>query len=342
MQRLNLVFLGCGAITTAHSRRLARKRDGLRCFYASREPGRAMDFERRFAGGGSFGSYEAALADGRMDAVLIATPPHLHLDLALAALAHGKHVIVEKPAFPRAADCDRVAEAAARASRQVLVAENYCYKPLASVLRALLEADVVGEPRFLQLNALKSQPDHGWRSDAALTGGGALAEGGVHWIDLAAHLGPKVVAAHGLRPGTAVGPERSMLVVFEYEGGALGTLCHSWETPSPLQGLQLSRIRGTEGSILFESNGLFVAVCGRRRRLIIPGLADLQGYDAMFRDFLAALRGEREPLMTLARARFSLALVESAYASAQPGREPVAPLPVAEKGRNPWISESLC
>ena len=323
MQRLNLVFLGCGAITAAHSRRLARRRDGLRCFYASREPGRAMDFERRFAGSGSFGSYRAALADGRMDVVLIATPPHLHLELALAALAHGKHVIVEKPAFPRAADCDRVAEAAARASRRVLVAENYCYKPLAAVLKALLAAGAVGEVRFVQLNAFKSQRGDDWRADTALAGGGALAEGGIHWIDLAAHLGPRVVAARGLRPGLTEGAERSMLVVLEYEGGAFGTLCHSWEAPSPLRGLQLSRIRGTEGSILFESNGLFVAVSGRGRRLIVPGLADLQGYDAMFGDFLAALRGEREPVMTLARARSGIALVEAAYASAQKAREPV-------------------
>jgi predicted dehydrogenase len=104
-----------------------------------------------------------------------------------------------------------------------------------------------------------------------------------------------------------------MLVVVEYADGGVGTLCHSWETPSPLRGVQLSRIRGTEGSILFESNGLVAAVWGRQRRLIVPGLADLAGFGAMFRDFLAALRGEREPLMTLERAREDLALVEAAY-----------------------------
>lgn len=324
MQRLNLVFLGCGEAAAAHSRRLARQREELRCFYASRDPERAMAFERRFGGGGSFGSYQAALEDGRMDAVLVATPPHLHLELTLAALAHGKHVIVEKPAFLRASDCERVERARARAGRRVLVAENYCYKPLALVLRSLLAAGAVGEPRFVQVNACKSQPSAGWRDDAAFAGGGALLEGGIHWIDLVAHLGPKVVAVHGHRPGPATGPERSMLVVLEYEGGAIGTLSHSWETPSPLRGLQLSRIRGTEGSIVFESNGLAVSIWGRARRLIVPGLADLQGYGAMFRDFLAAMRGERAPLMTLERARAGLALVEAAYRGAESRAERVA------------------
>ena len=67
-----------------------------------------------------------------MDAVLRRRHrPTSHLALTLAALAQGKHVIVEKPAFLRAADCDVVEQARAPAGRRVLVAENYCYKPLA-------------------------------------------------------------------------------------------------------------------------------------------------------------------------------------------------------------------
>jgi len=312
VRRLNLVFLGCGAITAAHGRTLARRRDEVRCFYASRDRERAMAFERRFGGGGSFGSYEEALADARMDAVFVATPPHLHLELTLAALARGRDVVVEKPAFPRAADCATVERERARSGRQVLVAENYCYKPLARFLRAEIAAGAVGELRFVQVNALKSQRGDGWRGDPALAGGGALLEGGVHWVDLMAHLGPPVVAVRGHRAGKSDGPERSSLVVLDYEGGAVGTLCHSWETPGLLRGVQLSRIRGTEGSIVFESNGAFALVCGRRRRLALPGFRDLTGSDAMFADILAALRGEREPLMTLHRAWEDLAIVEAA------------------------------
>lgn len=313
MDRLNLVFLGCGNIAAAHSRRLAAFRAQVRCFYASRDAERAMAFERRFDGSGSFGSYRAALADGRMDAAFVTTPPASHLELTLEALRRGKHVIVEKPAFTRAADCDAVRSAQEEAGRRVLVAENYCYKPLLRVLREQLAAGAIGEPRFVQVNALKWQRGDGWRADPRQAGGGALLEGGIHWVDLVAHLGPHVAAVHGYRPGHGLGPERSMLVVVEYSGGAVGTLSHSWETPSPLRGLQLSRIRGTQGSIVFESNGLFVFVWGRRRRLILPGLSDVAGYRAMFRDFLPALRGEREALMTLDRAGEDLAFVEAAY-----------------------------
>src|SRR5262245_20276970 len=105
---LNLVFLGCGPITAAHARTLCRMGAPVRCFFASRSHTRARAFERDLGGAGSYGGYEAALADGRMDAVFVATPPASHLDLTLRALHAGKDVIVEKPAFLRSADFDQV------------------------------------------------------------------------------------------------------------------------------------------------------------------------------------------------------------------------------------------
>ena len=313
---VNLAFLGCGAITRAHSRTLAGFRSEVRCYYACRDGTRAAALARRFGGAGSFGSYAAALIDEQVDAVLVATPPSSHLELTLSALEHGKHVIVEKPAFLRVADFAQVRDAEARSGRRVLVAENYCYKPLARKLNAIVTSGVLGEIRFVHLDAVKRQRPSGWRSDPALAGGGALFEGGVHWIDLLAHLGLRIEAVHGFRPGDWRGAERSMLIVVEYEEGAVGTLAHSWEVPSPFRGLRISRIYGTRGSVAFESNGLFILITGPRPKLILPGFRDISGYRAMFRDFLDALATGGEPLMSLDRAQRGLELIEAAYRNA--------------------------
>ena len=106
-----------------------------------------------------------------------------------------------------------------------------------------------------------------------------------------------------------------MLAVFEYAGGAVGTLGYSWEIGSPLRGLRLSAVYGTRGTATFETNGLFLAVRGRRRRLRLPDPRDLLGYGAMFEDFFQALRGGTEPRFDLARARRDLELVEEVYRS---------------------------
>jgi predicted dehydrogenase len=299
-----------------HSRTLARVAPDVPRFYASRDVTRADRFSREFRGMGAFDGYEAAINDAWIDVVLIATPPDSHLDLALAALRAGKHVIVEKPPFLRAADFDTVSAAASASGRRVFVAENYFYKPLVTRLREILTTDQLGEIRFLHINALKTQRVQDWRNDAAVAGGGALFEGGIHWIDLVANIGLDVRRVRGFRPGPGQ-PERSMLVVLEYENGAVGTLAYSWEVHSPLKGLRISRIYGTEGSVAFESNGLFLAQTGRRTRVRFPGLRNIAGYAPMFRDFIAAIRNDAEPAFTLARAKRDLEIIEQAYSTAQ-------------------------
>jgi UDP-N-acetylglucosamine 3-dehydrogenase len=136
---LHVVFLGCGFITRVHSRYLRRLRSEIVCSYASRDRDKAEMFRRQYGGRRSYASYEAAMADPAVDAVVVAVPPRFHLDLTLSALAAGKHVLVEKPAFPRLADYQTVLVARTRACRVVLVGENDHYKPLAVCLRRLLE-----------------------------------------------------------------------------------------------------------------------------------------------------------------------------------------------------------
>lgn len=314
---VGLAFLGCGAVTRAHSGRL-RRMAGVRRYFASRDLAKAQAFDRELGGAGAFGSYEAALADDRVTAVVVATPPSSHLELTLAALAAGKDVVVEKPPFLTSGDVDHVERAAAAAGRLVMVAENYHYKPLATALRGLVTSGALGDVRFVQVNALKRQATPDWRGDPALAGGGALFEGGIHWVNFMANLGLTVAGVRGVRPAARGdrGLERSMLMTFEYAEGAVGTLAHSWEITAPLKGVRLSGIYGTEGTAHFESNGLGLLVRGARRGFSMPGVRDFLGYGAMWRDFVAALRERREPAMTLAHARRDLALVEGAYLSA--------------------------
>jgi UDP-N-acetylglucosamine 3-dehydrogenase len=310
---INLAFLGCGGVTRTHSRTL-RKFGDVRRFYASRDRARAEAFNAELGGAGAF-TYDGALADPRIDAVLIATPPSSHLELTLAALAAGKHVIVEKPPFLRAADFDAVERARDAAGRRVMVAENYFYKPLADALRLHIARGDIGEVKVLSINAMKSQKSKGdWRDRTEMAGGGALFEGGIHWVNFMANLGLPVLDAHGFRPGRADGgPERSALAVFRYAQGAVGTLYYSWEIGSPLNGIRLSSIYGTDGAITFESNGLFLGVRGRRKRVSLLKPTDLVGYRGMFRDFVDAIRRNQEPRFHFGLARRDLELVEQIY-----------------------------
>lgn len=323
-QPIRLVFLGCGGVTGKHSNTLKRF-SGVERWYASRSAANAVAYNKAFKGSGHFDSYQSAIESPDIDVVFVATPPHSHLELTLAAVRAGKHVIVEKPPFLHAGDFDLVASESEKAGVQVMVAENYFYKPLLRRLRQIITSGVAGEIKFMVFNATKTQKTGDWRDEAQIAGGGALFEGGIHWVNFISNLGLKIRSVTGFRPhrrsdtfSTSVTSvkalERSFQVVAEYEEGPIGTLLYSWEIDTLFKGLRLSRIYGTEGSVTFESNGVFIFVRGKKWRfMLLPGLADIGGSKGMFSDFFEALRSGREPAFNLALAKRDVSLIETAY-----------------------------
>jgi predicted dehydrogenase len=189
-------------------------------------------------------------------------------------------------------------------------------------LRALLAEGAIGEMVFAHFTTIahRLKPADDWRNDEAMAGGDAFFEEGIHWLHLAGSLGPTIVSAHGFRPSVSrTGPDRrakSMLVAFRYDNDAVGALYYSREIPSLLKGLRLSKLYGREGVITFESNGGFVVVRGRRGpRLLFPGFRDIRGYQAMYRDFVKAIRTGVAPAMSLERAIEDHRLMDQVYAS---------------------------
>jgi predicted dehydrogenase len=139
---------------------------------------------------------------------------------------------------------------------------------------------------------------------------------------MAGSLGPRITAIQGYRPALAEANDdphdrraKSMLVAFRYDNGAVGALYYSREIPSLFRGLRLSKLYGRRGVISFESNGAVILVRGPALpRLIVPGLRDIRGYRAMYRDFAAAIRDGRPPEMSLERAMEDQRLMDQVYA----------------------------
>lgn len=319
MSRVRLCILGCGAVAKLHSRVARSLRPQVTLLYASRSLEKARAYNRRFRGAGAFGSYEDACASPHVDAVLICTPHAFHLEHARLAAHYRKPMLIEKPAARTVAEVDEIAAAVAAAGTTCMVAENYHFKPALRVIRAHVDAGDIGRPLFIELNRVKRTPGRGWRTDPQLMGGGALLEGGVHWVNALCRLGGEVESVLAARPEVPyelVAPfEDSLQVIVRFRSGALGKLLHSWKVRTRLGGLQLSRIYGEDGNILFESNGLFALVLGRRRRLRLPGLRDLMGYRAMLAHFVECVAEGKVPEASLAMARRDLSIVDAAYRS---------------------------
>ena len=323
------MFLGAGHIAGVHARHLKPSAD-VRVSFASRDLARAEALRLRRGGERAYGSYDEALADPDVDAVVVAVPPVHHRELVSRAIAAGKHVLVEKPAFLTLADYDEVAAERDAAGVAVIVGENDHYKPQLVTLRSMLGSDVIGDLVMVSLVTVADKPKAAddWRNDESMAGGDAFFEEGIHWLHVAGELGPRLVAATGLRPAPAPDAAgdrraRSMVVGLTYDSGATGALLYSREVPSLLRGVRVSKLYGREGVITFESNGAGAVARGRGRpRVHVPGpaeLRDVRGYKAMYADFVAAVREGRQPSMSVERAREDHVLMEMVRGGGQGG-----------------------
>jgi predicted dehydrogenase len=178
------------------------------------------------------------LADPRVQAVVVATPPATHAALVVAALRAGKHVFCEKPMATSLADASTVRDTA-RATGLVLVVDHVLrYNPLLRLIGALRAERTLGPvQRFLFENdaADEDLPAGHWFWDPAVSGG-ILVEHGVHFFDAAAALvgGPaqRIQAMGAVRPhGDAAGVTDLVVATAAHSDGALATFAHGFSHP---------------------------------------------------------------------------------------------------------------
>ena len=84
-----------------------------------------------------------------VDAVVVATPPRMHVAVALAAIQAGKHVLVEKPLAPTSADARALVSAAAMQGVVLMVGHTFEYNPAVRKLRDLVQSQELGELYYI-------------------------------------------------------------------------------------------------------------------------------------------------------------------------------------------------
>ncbi len=146
--------------------------------------------------------WEDMLAQAGAQIVVIATPPHLHLPIALRAFESGAHVLCEKPLALTAAEARRMAEAARRSGRVAMTAFNWRFVAAMQELHARVRAGALGrvfhvEARWLSGRWADETLAATWRMDRAQAGHGAMGDQGVHLVDLVRSAFGEVVRVTG-------------------------------------------------------------------------------------------------------------------------------------------------
>src|SRR5690242_4761527 len=146
---------------------------------------------RSFGFARSSGDWKRLIADPEIDVIDITTPNALHKEIALAAIAAGKHVYCEKPLAPRASEAREMADAAAAAGVKTQVGFNYLCNPMLGLAREMIAAGEIGEVRSyrgIHAEDYMADPEapFSFRNDPV--GGGVLADLGSHALATAEFL----------------------------------------------------------------------------------------------------------------------------------------------------------
>jgi predicted dehydrogenase len=321
--------VGAGAIAQlAHLPLLSKLRGAQLVALCDNDRPKARALADRFDVPDVFTDIEDLLEFDELDAVVVATPNHLHEPHVLAALEARVHVLCERPLSLTARGIERILTAANRVDRKVFVANNHRFRSDVQALDRFLRGGELGKLTGVRAGVYQPHLRHeGWRARRAEAGGGAFFDQGLPMVDLAMWLAdypaPVRVWAHMDRPkGTAV--EDSALVTLECESGIAFTFDISWnyvgyeerwwfETLSSRGSARLAPLR-----VVKELNG--------KPTDVSPGGAAAressfnQSYRAELAHFLSVVRDET-PYEAPTDQVVLHKVVEAAYKSADEGKE---------------------
>ena len=343
MEPLGIGIIGFGRIGAEHAVWLADCAHARAVAVADATPARQAIAAGR--GLAVYDAVDAMLADANVDAVLVATPTAMHFEHVTAALAAGKHVLVEKPMALDLAQSRRLVEDAERRGLLLSVFHNRRWDLDYLTLKGAVDAGTFGrvinvESRLGQwascVGPAAKEYRPNWRNEGAF-GGGGLYDWGSHFVDqLWRLLWPaKPVRVFGQLRGNVWSTDCDDLarVLIDYDSGAVGLVEINTTTTRPLPRWHVDGTRGSATSPhspTFDTRAWATfdhgpAPEGRAERpdaasarlpVAPPGLTESQIWDG----FARAVRGEGEPAVTARGVLPTMALMDAARESSRAGR----------------------
>ena len=311
-QTLGVAVIGSGARGAAHSRAWAALGDDVRVVaVADVDTARAAALAQEFEGVTVAADYRAAIDRPDVAVVSVCTPAAFHAEAVLFAAAHGKHIVCEKP-LALSLEAGREMIAATRAAGvQFTVNFQRRYAPINRELGRLIRDGAIGRPvLFREMGAAGIRPKRAMH-DMVAGNAGPVVDTLCHsfdlWRDLTGGAPTQVIArgrtfARGrpemaeIEARGALAPDTVALIV-EFDSGDLAVASISWGLPPDIsrEGSRMSDILGPAGIIYPTLAELVVVGEGGASRTIGPYTTDLQG--DLARDFVAAVREQRPPLV---------------------------------------------
>jgi predicted dehydrogenase len=337
-------LIGCGEIGRLRAQALGRSPSSRLTAVSDLDPARAAAVASPY-GAAVEPDWRSLLHRQDVDAVIVSTPPSLHAEMAIEALNAGKHVLCEKPLARSLEECERMIAAAERSQRFLATGFNYRFYPSILKARQLFDSGLIGELDHIRSYTGYSATahNHDWLHDAAVMGGGALRDNGIHLIDITCYFLGEIASVQGSgSSGVWRFPdcEDNGFALLRNPQGNIASLQASW---TEWRGYRfLVEIYGTRGSIRAScfpmwTEAVWAPETGgriRRKRHLFPFvhfMEHLRSYrwvvvESFLREFEEFERAVRREPSQAATGQDGLRAVRVAHLAANGEIPPVQPL----------------
>ncbi|MGQ9596300.1 MAG: Gfo/Idh/MocA family protein [Thermoproteota archaeon] len=234
VEKLNVAVIGCGNVANfAHLPNLLKIKQIDLVATCDKMEERAKQAADRFKANRFFTDYKEVLELKDLDAVIIATPPDTHKEIAIDAIKSNKHVFLEKPLAVNLDDAHEIYKRWKQSNVKFAVGFCLRHHGMFRYAKELIENNVVGEPvalwRIAIGVAIGVLPPMGWLVDKKRSGG-MVVENAIHMIDSFIWFANDIASASAQykteRKGISI--EDNAYIIFTHKNGAFSSILQSW------------------------------------------------------------------------------------------------------------------
>lgn len=330
---LRIGIVGTGGIARVHADNIRRLGDAALIVGAvDVDPERLAAFQAEWGVDAGYASLEELLEQSKPDIVHLCTPPGLHKQQALVALAAGVDVLSEKPPALSLEEIDELATAEKASGAQFATVSQHRFGGRAIWLRDRMADGKLGRPMVAVCDTLWFRPDSyfevPWRGKWDIEGGGPTMGHGIHQMDtMLSILGPwSEVVAVAARQARPVKTEDLSAAIVTFENGTVATVVNSLLSPRETSYLRFDFEYATvELEHLYgygDDNWKITPAPGHEDEvaaLWAEGPHGHSGHSAQFRAVIEARENGGAIPVDTASARGTLDLIAGIYASAFTG-----------------------
>lgn len=202
-----------------------------------RDGDKAADFAKRHGVPKWYDNIDQLLQDDEINAVYVASPPRYHCEHALAVLAAGRHLYLEKPMAMSVDECEQIIAAEQKSDARMVVAHYRRALPAFIKMKELLDSGDIGTPRVAEVkvfqspgNSIIATTENNWRWNPEISGGGLFHDVAPHMLDLMLYYfgRPRSISGVSLRQNTELSADDLVQGSVVFENNVLFTSCWSF------------------------------------------------------------------------------------------------------------------